>query len=275
MTEQKAFKYPVPGPIELKKITAIVYGVYGGMGANSYFILGKSGVTVIDAKMTEDFGKAVVAEIKKTTDMPITRMIITHSDLDHVNGLSGFPQGMEILSSTKTRSEMYSEFEKSGFDVLMRYLPNETYDNEKELDLGGLTARLYHAAPAHTGGDTIVYLPAQKTAFVGDLVFMGRPPLIHGLKGGTSTGLVKSLKFLLTLDCEHYLSGHASPVGKNEVETLLNYVESVRARVIALKAQGKSLDDVKRELNVIEMEMPPGRPRFPMLEEVVYGEEQK
>jgi glyoxylase-like metal-dependent hydrolase (beta-lactamase superfamily II) len=275
MAEQKVFKYPAPGPIELKKITAEIYGVYGGLGANSYFILGKTGVTVIDAKMTEDFGRAVVAEVKKTTSLPITRMIITHSDLDHVNGLSGFPQGMEIISSVKTRSDMYSEFEKNGFDVLLRYLPNETYDTEKELDLGGLTANLYHVAPAHTGGDTIIYLPSQKAAFVGDLLFVGRPPLIHGRKGGTSTGLVKSLKFLLTLDCDKYLSGHAPPIGKNEVETLLNYVESVRTKVIALKARGKSLDDVKRELNVVEMQMPPGRPRFPMLEEVVYGEEEK
>jgi cyclase len=272
MAEEKTFKYPVPGPIELKKITDSVYAVFGGMGANSYFIIGKKSVTVIDAKMTEEHGRAVVEEVKKTTPLPITRMIITHSDLDHVNGLSGFPKGMAIISTGKTREEMKEEFERSGLTALMPYLPTDTYDKEKEVDIDGGKVKLFHVAPAHTSGDTIVYLPAQKIAFVGDLVFIGRPALVHKLKGGSPHGLVKNLEFMLSLDCGIFLSGHASPVGKKEVETLKKSIETIIEKVLVLKKQGKSLEEMKKELNVVERETPPGRPRFPTIEEVIYGE---
>jgi len=273
MAQEKSFKYPVPGPIETKKISDGIYGVYGGMGANSYFVIGKKGVTVIDAKMTEEHGRAVAGEIKKITQLPVTRMIITHSDMDHVNGLSGFPKDMEIISTVKTAAEMKAEFERAGLSALMPYLPGVTFETEKEIDLDGEKIRLMHHAPAHTGGDTIAFLPSQKISFVGDLVVVGRPPLIHRQKGGSSSGLVDNLKFLLSLDCSTYLSGHAASAGKKEVETLINAVEITREKVLALKKQGKSLEEVKKELNVVEMELPPGRPRFPSLEEVIYGEE--
>jgi glyoxylase-like metal-dependent hydrolase (beta-lactamase superfamily II) len=273
MAQEKGFKYPVPGPIELKKVSASVYSVTGGMGANSYFITGKTGVVVIDAKMTEEHGRAVVEEIKKITALPVTRMIITHSDLDHVNGLSGFPRGMAVTSSKNTRSEMALEFEKSGLAALIPYLPNDTFDSEKELDLDGEKIKLFHVGSAHTGGDTIIFLPDQRIVFAGDLVTIGRPPLIHVRKGGSSSGLVKNLEFILKLDCDTILSGHSAPAGKKEVETLMKSVESTRQKVIALKKQGKSLEQIKKELNVVELEMPPGRPRFPSLEEVVYGEQ--
>jgi glyoxylase-like metal-dependent hydrolase (beta-lactamase superfamily II) len=272
MAEDKNFKYPVPGPVETKKISENIFGIYGGSGANSYGIIGKTGVAVIDAKMTEESGRAVVAEIKKLTLLPITRIIITHSDLDHVNGLTGFPAGMHISSSQRTSAEMRAQFEASGLHELTNYLPNDTFSSEKEIHLDSIKMMLYHHSAGHTGGDTIIFLPVQRTAFVGDLIFMGRPPLIHIPKGGSSLGLINNLKFLLSLECDVYLSGHASPVGKKEIESLISIVETKRNRVIELKKQGKNLEEIKKEMKVVEIEMPPGRPKFPTIEEVIFTE---
>ncbi len=274
MTESvpKSFKFPVPGPIETKQISKNTYAVYGGMGANSYFLVGKTSVLVIDAKMTEEFGKALIEEIEKITALPISRMILTHSDLDHVNGLSAFPKDMQITATEKTRSEMKDEFERSGLRALVPYLPNDTFTKEKTIDFEGENLILSFIAPAHTGGDTVIFMPSKKLAFVGDLLVHGRPLLIHARKGGSSAGLLETLRFLMSLDCDTYLSGHAIPLNKNAVELLAKSVESVREKVITLKKQGKSLDEMKAELNVAELEMPPGRPRFPSLEEVIYDE---
>ena len=58
----------------------------------------------------------------------------------------------------------------------------------------GLPARLANFGPAHTSGDSIVFFPKERAAFVGDLVFLGRDPLVHRQKGGTSFGLARNLE---------------------------------------------------------------------------------
>src|ERR1700753_4232138 len=63
-----------------------LYWIEGG-GGNSGVIIGDKGVVVIDAKTTDASGAQLVAEIAKLTPKPITHVILTHSDGDHVNGL--------------------------------------------------------------------------------------------------------------------------------------------------------------------------------------------
>lgn len=52
------------------------------MGANAGFFIGEKEVLTIDAKMTEESAKQMIAEIKKLTPNPITTIILTHSDGD-------------------------------------------------------------------------------------------------------------------------------------------------------------------------------------------------
>jgi len=43
-------------------------------------IIGKDGVTVVDAKTTADSAREVLAEIAKLRPTPVTTVILTHSD---------------------------------------------------------------------------------------------------------------------------------------------------------------------------------------------------
>src|SRR5258708_3873343 len=60
-----------------------LYWIEGG-GGNSGVVIGETGVIVVDAKTTTDGGRALVAEIAKLTSKPITHVVETHSDGDHV-----------------------------------------------------------------------------------------------------------------------------------------------------------------------------------------------
>jgi glyoxylase-like metal-dependent hydrolase (beta-lactamase superfamily II) len=130
---------------------------------------------------------------------------------------------------------------------------------------------LLYFGPAHTSGDLVVYLPQQKAAFVGDLLFQGRDPLIHRQKGGTSAGLVQVLNKILALDADTFLSGHADALTKADTQTLAASIEDRRAKVNVLVKQGKSLDEVKAAMGVAA---PAGQggPRFPSLAEIIYLE---
>jgi glyoxylase-like metal-dependent hydrolase (beta-lactamase superfamily II) len=141
-----------------------------------------------------------------------------------------------------------------------------------DLDLGTERIQLLHFGPAHTSGDAVIFFPARKLAFVGDLVFIGRDPLIHRFKGGASTGLIKTLKALLELNADKYVPGHGGIVGKSDIETEMKGLQEKQDKVRSLIKQGKSLDEVKTAFGIPTSPAKPGGMSFPSLVEVMYLE---
>ncbi len=262
-----------PGaPLTVQPIRGGVYLVKGGSGANTAFIVGKKEVTLIDAKTSEASTKQILAEINKVTANPVARIILTHSDGDHVNGLSGYPKGLPIIAHANTRRDMEEAFKTPQMSALVPYLPNDTITTDRSMTFDGLNLRLRYFGPAHTSGDLVVHLPDQQVAFVGDLVFIGRDPLIHVQKGGTSAGVVKALEAVLALDADTFICGHSDPLTKNDIRRALASIQEKRTKVAALVKQGRTLEEVKKELGVPEAAAGRRGPGSPGLVDVIYQE---
>lgn len=247
----------------VRHIRGGLYLVQGGTGANTAFYVAETNVTVIDAKMTPASARRMLALVKKTSDKPITTVVITHSDRDHVNGLPGFPTGLTIVAHSNARNEMLASFSNH-----QQYLPNRLITGNTVLSPA---IRLDYYGPAHTDGDLVVVFPREKAAFIGDLVFIGRDPLIHSHKHGSSFGLVKVLREILKLDVDTLLSGHAPPVGKREVRALIAKIEEKQRQVRDLRQQGKSLPEIRKRLG----DELGGKRRWPSLVQTIYRELQE
>jgi glyoxylase-like metal-dependent hydrolase (beta-lactamase superfamily II) len=89
------------------KASAHVYYVQGmsgvaseenqGFNSNAGFVVTKEGVVVFDALGTPVLGEKLIAAIRKITDQPIKRVIVSHFHADHVYGLQAFKAiGAEI-----------------------------------------------------------------------------------------------------------------------------------------------------------------------------------
>ena len=104
VTAATAVAQPQAQPLTVKMLGSNVYVAEGG-GGNTGIIIGDKGVIVIDAKTTPASGMQVVDEVKKLTDKPITTVILTHSDADHVNGLAAFPKGLTIIAHARNCSK--------------------------------------------------------------------------------------------------------------------------------------------------------------------------
>ena len=257
-------------PLSVQNVKGNIYQVKGGMGANTGFVIGEKEVLTIDAKMTEDSAKQMIAEIKKLTPNPISYVTLTHSDGDHVNGLVGLPRGTNIISHEKTRVHMDNAFQSARERA---YLPNIAFSERLSLYLGGglrsTRIDLFYFGPAHTDGDVVVYFPDQKVAFIGDLIFIGRDPLIHRHKNGNSFGLVKVLRAILNLDAEIFVHGHGDVATKKEILGIIQSVEGKQIRIKALVKEGKTLDQVKK---IFDIEDGAGGMRWTSLVEVIYLE---
>jgi len=261
----------LPGtqPMATKIIRENIRVVTGGSGAHTGFYAGKDSVLAIDAKMTTEAGGDFYHEIQNISDKPVT-MIITHSDRDHVNGLAGFPEGMRIISHDNTRLDMREDFKKPGLEDLNRYLPTEVFANLMTLDIDDEKVKLIHYEPAHTGGDIIVHFTKAKVVFTGDLVTIGRDPIIHRNKGGSAYGLLRNLKALVKLDAEIFVCGHNDPCGKDNIGKLVASISEKQNQVEKLFTQNKTLDEVKSILKVEERPLMPSGARFPTFVESIY-----
>lgn len=187
-------------------------------------------------------------DIAKITPKPVTTVILTHSDGDHVNGLAAFPTSVKVIAHENNKKEQETALAAGGRGAPPAdHLPSQVVSKEKEsLTIDGVKLELYHWAPAHTSGDLIVYLPAAKVVFTGDIIAMQLPdPLIHLEKNGSSEGWITTTKGIVRLDSDRFIPGHGDIQTKAAIQKRLTDAEAKRAKIKELVAQGKSLDDVK------------------------------
>jgi glyoxylase-like metal-dependent hydrolase (beta-lactamase superfamily II) len=263
-----------PQPLTVQQLKSNVYMAVGG-GGNSGIIIGDDGVIVVDAKTTPAAGQQLLAEIAKLTPKKVTHVILTHSDGDHVNGLAAFPDGLTIIAHENNKKEQEAALAAGGRGAPpANRLPNRVVSQDKEaLTIDGEQIELYHWAPAHTSGDLVVYLPAEKIVFTGDIIATQlADPIIHLEKHGSSEGWVTTTKGIVGLDADQFVPGHGDLQTKAQIQARLTATEAKRDKILGLVKDGKSLDEIKAALG--ESTAQGGRgPRFPGLAEVVYKEQ--
>jgi len=259
-------------PLRVNPLGRDSYWIEGGVGSNAGVIIGKDGVIVIDAKQTPDSGRGVLAEIAKLTLKPVTHVILTHSNLDHVDGLAGFPKGLTIIAQENCKKQMENPRSNPQNIDLHDYLPTKIVKKKESLTISGVRFELLHFAPAHTSGDLIIYLPDQKIAFTGDVTVTRLPyPLIHLEDNGSSEGWIESMKGILALDADTFIPGHGGVQTKAELQNRLANTAARLAKIKELVAQGKTLDEIKAALGE-PLTPPAGGQGFASFTEVVYKE---
>lgn len=253
-------------PLEISLLNDGAYVVIGGI-ANTGFVVGESGVIAIDPQMSAADAQEQLAAMAKITSKPVSTIILTHSDVDHVYGLPGWPKGLKIIAQENVKTEIEADIAGKGPPLvwpvplpegLGEYLPNHLIRHCETLEIDGVKIVVTHLAAGHTDGDLLIYLPAQKVVFAGDLLTAGDPnlpngglyPVIHLEKYGSSLGWLKVMKAALALDADIFVGGHGpQPVSRKMLEEAVAATEKRRAEIKTLFDEGKSLADIKAALN--------------------------
>lgn len=268
---------PLTENLSIHSLGGGAYWVEGGI-SNTGFVVGETGVIAIDAQMFIPTAKKQLAEIAMMTSKPLKTVVLTHSDPDHINGLSAFPIGVDIIAHSEV-NQVFEALEKdnssNGFPPspeIKNYLPTQTVKETFQTVLDGVQMVFVYTGPAHTSGDLAIYLPAQKLVFAGDLLTpaIGPYPGVHLEKKGSSLGMLVAMKVLLELDAETYVPGHGEPVNKSEFRKILNASELRRNQIKKLFDQGMTLAEIKRSLN--DEPLRGLAARFPTFIETTYQE---
>ena len=240
-------------PVEFKKISERLFEILGGRGAQGGAYIGDNGVLVIDAKMDKKSVDQVIEGIRRITDKPIKYLVNTHSDGDHVTGNRYFPETVTFIAHENCRNDFFRPGRSGGQSEwnkpeLSPFIPSVTFRDKMEVYLGSKKVELWYFGIGHTTGDIVIYFPEEKTAFLGDQIFLTRAQLIHSYKGGDSFEHVKTLnKMLQTIDAEKFCSGHSEITDRAGIKNHIDRMKKLQQKVKALIENGKNLEQIKSE----------------------------
>ncbi|GCE20156.1 MBL fold metallo-hydrolase [Dictyobacter kobayashii] len=195
--------------------------------------------TLYDMHLTGEMHETMSRQVPAAKT--IQTIVNTHADGDHTNG-NGFFPAAKIISSKSTAEEMQhtvppqvmaNMLKKAPpeaymrktlgafhFDGITQRFPTETFEGHTSLSVGAKKIELFHIGPAHTDGDTLVYLPQDRVMFTGDIVFAEAHPVVWA---GPVSRWIYACDFILEQDVNVIVPGHGPVTDKSAVATLKQY----------------------------------------------------
>ncbi len=229
---------------------------------NIGFVVAEREALVVDTGMGPKNGRRVLEKARALTDKPLV-LTLTHFHPEHGFGAQEFSEARIVYNRTQQeelaeKGATYLDMFRSFGDAVAEQLegvelvdPDEVYDGELTLDLGGTTVELHEFGLAHTRGDQVVFLPERGVLFTGDLVetrffpiFPWFPPDDADVNGSKWIDVLGSLE---ALQPDVVVPGHGEVGGPDLIGQVRAYLEEVRERV-SVASDGRSSEEVKAAL---------------------------
>jgi cyclase len=228
--------------------------------SNCTLVASEEGVLVVDAPYTRALAEAVQAYARQLTREPIRWVVSSHYHGDHILHLGAFAPPAVVLGHANNRDNIarYGESERAHFsrhrpELAAEYgavpivLPSVTYTDVLTLYLGEREVRLWHPGPAHTSGDTVLFLPAERLAVVADLLFTRVFPVARSAHLG---GWIAALDELQAMDLETVVPGHGPISTRQDLGAMRDYLAAVREAVLPYTRAGLPLERALAEIRL-------------------------
>lgn len=238
-------------PFTLKQIGPGVYaaidGPKGEAGANAGFVIGDDGVLVVDSFYKPEATKALIAEIRKLTPLPIRYVVNTHYHIDHTGGDAVLREAGAVIIAHKNESGWVRTENAHLFggqvspaiqaQIAALALPDVTTDQPLTVWLG---ARKVEVRPVlgHTGGDLAVRVPDAKVLFAGDLLWRRVSPNI--IDGNVAQWITTADAMAADAGVARFVPGHGDVASAADVKDFAGYLRDLRALAAKKRQAGLS-----------------------------------
>ncbi|MGB7183891.1 MAG: MBL fold metallo-hydrolase [Burkholderiaceae bacterium] len=244
-------KQLAPGVWVVQGLPGVASSANQGFNSNAGFVVTDDGVVVFDSLGTPSLGAELIQQIKKITNAPIKRLIISHYHSDHFYGAQAFQDaGVPITA----QEWVVSHYLKSNAPVLRLAErrnslfpwvnegsritpPDHTFQSEEIFVLGELTFRVFHTGPAHTPEDSMMIVEQAGVLFAGDLVFSGRLPWVGD---ADSRAWLSALEKIQDFKPRYLVPGHGTPSANaaKDIALTREYLSYLR------KAMGQAVEEL-------------------------------
>lgn len=262
-SEEIADKYPqselYDKPVEViphvfSAIGATAPPTYENAGHNNNlsFVVTGDGVVVINGGASARLAAALHDEIRAVTDQPV-KLVINENGQGHAFLGNSYwaDQGVDILAHVDAIHEIetngdfilqgmqgYNQDRAEGTRVAV---PNLSFEDRHVVEMGALTLEVLYLGPAHSAGDTQVWIPQWDIVIAGDMAFHERMPPIFA---DTDTdGWIETFDGpFAELGATYVIPGHGHPTNMAQVTRYTSdYLKDLRGKIAAHIEEGGDL----------------------------------
>ena len=228
---------------------------------NVGIIVGGRATLVVDPGQGLKSGQAVLREMAKLSKNTEIYLVNTHFHPEHTTGEAAFPASVKIIRAVAQQQDI----EEMGLKVVAEFssrspelaellkdikgfrAPAETFERDKTLDLGGVRVQLIRLGPAHTRGDTAIFVEGDAVLFSGDLAMKQAFPAF-ATPQSRADSWITSLDALGALRPSQVVGAHYGMGDAAIISAYRGYFTALRERVAEMKRQGKSSDETATTL---------------------------
>lgn len=253
-------------PYPAQQVSANTYVIHGPQGLpsktnqsfmnNPAWVVTADGVVVIDPGSSVQAGRMVVAQLRKTTQKPVTHVFNTHVHGDHWLGnqaiLEAWPKATMIAHPDMIKQarngadafwiKLMSDMTGGFTDGTRAEIPTVEAADGQEFKIGGKTFRIHSSTDAHSKTDLMIEIVEDKILFTGDNVLNNQ---VMNLRDGTFKGVMKATDLALALNARLYVPGHGKTGDRKFVEDHKAYFGTLMSEVRRMYDEGKSDFEMK------------------------------
>ena len=270
------------GP-QFKKIKDGIF-VYAGKPneSNCTVIVTQEGAVLIDSGNNPPDSLAVMKALKQLNPQPVRLLINTEPHADHTTGHFVFSPPAVIVAAEGAGESMRKAYNPermkklvaespemaAAFQGFRMITPHIEYRQKLSLNLGERSLELFYLKNVHSEADTAIWLPKERVLFTAASVGVKR---FNNLRPFVSIpDTLDAIRMMKALNPDVVVPGHGAPGTVELLDNMERYYSLLVERVRQMAQQGKSLDQIKKELRMPEYGDWEGKDRFPNNIEAAY-----
>ena len=222
----------------------------------SLFVVTGDGVLVADGQGSVEETRRLIEHIAGVTDEPIRTVVIASDHGDHTAGNSAFPSDVAFLAHPTSAATLEASTDapnrREGAPGVV--LATELVAERKIVQMGNKEIHVLFGR-AHTGGDLVVYLPADKVMFMSE-AYLHR--VFPAMRTAYPSDWVEMIERAQQMDVDVYVPGHgfvdAPHILEDELEIYQDAIRTVIAEARRLREEGYALEDAQQRATFGELE---------------------
>ena len=242
-----------PAPIMATKLTDRI-AMLSGAGGNVGLVIGPGGMLMVDgglANRAADLAKAIAAISPNMVQV----LFNTHYHGDHVGSNEYLGKNkVRIMGHENVKKRLGQRIESKAFGRTLEPLaevglPTQTFTTGGKFSVGPEAMEFTHFPLAHTDGDAFVFFPGPNILHTGDLLFIGRYPVVDFTVGGSLEGMAASLERMDRVgDAQtRIIPGHGPLASKADMRATREMWNTINQRLEGLAKQGRTIEEVLKE----------------------------
>jgi len=254
-------------PAQIDTVQSVASGVYFHQGdprrghSNNGWIVFDDYVLLVDANYPSG-AQVIMPKIKATTDKPVRFVFDTHHHADHAYGNQLWVDAGAVPVAyvgvvdemRKVEPARWEASAKVRPDVAATRLkpPTLLFPQDLFFDDGHRRVELRHFGVAHTRGDAMAWLPAEKILFTGDVCVNGPH---NNVNDGDTGEWIKTLEAVKALGAVIVCPGHGPMGGAEIIADQQRYFIELRRVVRRWLDAGKTPAEFRAGLGEIAAEL--------------------